>query len=408
MKDRAERKMPLHRANGCRETPWNLKAMAVSEERVQVALPHGVGYPIRIGAGTLAGLGDALREQGLEGDVFLLSDRAVWGLYGDRVEASLAGAGYRTADLFLLEPGEASKSLENWRGALDRLVALEDGTSRRLFLLNFGGGVVGDLGGFVAATYRRGTAFVQVPTTLLAQVDSSVGGKTGVNHPRGKNLVGAFHQPVLVFVDLRLLETLPPRELRAGMAEVVKYGLIRDEAFFAYLEEASAGLLSLEDAGLLCVVKRSCRIKADLVSLDEREGQGVRTLLNFGHTFGHALEAATGYRVFLHGEAVAVGMLCAARVSVSLGMLPEGDYQRIRCLLEALGLATRVRDVDAEKVWEPMKRDKKFIHGSNRFVLLQGIGNARVVEGVDRQRLSEALEAHLGSPGPGEMGVRHE
>ena len=378
--------------------------MAVREERVQVLLPYGGGYPIRIGSGTLAGLGDALREQGLEGDVFLVSDRRVWALYGSRAEASLAGAGYRMADLFLLEPGETSKTLENWRAALDRLAELEDGASRPLFLLNFGGGVVGDLGGFVAASYRRGVAFVQVPTTLLAQVDSSVGGKTAVNHARGKNLVGAFHQPVLVFMDLRLLETLPVRELRAGLAEVVKYGLIRDEAFFASLEERAAGLLALEEAGLLHVVKRSCQIKAELVGLDEREGRGLRTLLNFGHTFGHALEAATGYRVFLHGEAVALGMLCAARVSVSLGMLQEAEYHRIRGLLECMGLEAVAQGVEAPGVWEAMKRDKKFIHGRNRFVLLQGIGNARVVEGVDPKWLEGALEEHLGSPGPGAGG----
>jgi len=377
--------------------------MPVREEQVHVDLPSG-GYPIRIGSGTLAGLGAALREQGLQGDVFLVSDRGVWGLYGDRVEASLTQAGYPAPDLFLVEPGEQSKSLENWRAALDRLVGREDGSSRRVFLLNVGGGVVGDLGGFVAAAYRRGIPFVQVPTTLLAQVDSSVGGKTGVNHPGGKNLVGAFHQPVLVFMDLRLLETLPARELRAGLAEVAKYGVIRDEAFFAYLEDNVAGLLGLEETSLLHVVKRSCQIKAEVVGLDEREQRGLRTLLNFGHTFGHALEAATGYRAFLHGEAVAVGMMCAARVSVSLGMLREAEVQRIRSLLEAMGLETRAHGVEAPRVWEAMKRDKKFIHGRNRFVLLQGIGSARVVEGVDPERLEQALGAHLGGPGSGAEG----
>jgi 3-dehydroquinate synthase len=371
------------------------RKMSAQEERIRVTLPDGGGYPIRIGGGNLSGLGEALREQGVTGDVFLVSDRAVWGLHGGQVESALASSGYAVADTFLVHPGESSKSLENWRAALDRLVEREDGSSRRLFLLNFGGGVVGDLGGFVAASYRRGIPFVQVPTTLLAQVDSSVGGKTGVNHPGGKNLVGAFHQPVLVFMDLRLLETLPSAELRAGLAEVVKYGLIWDEAFFGFLERNMAGLLTLEEDSLRTIVRRSCEIKAEVVSRDERESKGLRTLLNFGHTFGHALEAATDYRVFLHGEAVGIGMLCAAWVSVSLGMLRQEDYERIQALLRAAGLSTRAAGVEAERVWEAMKRDKKFIHGRNRFVFLQGIGNACVQEGVDPDQLSRALEVHL-------------
>jgi len=369
--------------------------MKAVEDKIRVTLPGGEGYPILIGCGNLSGLGTAMREQGIQGEIFLVSDRAVWDLHGKPVEQALAGAGYSLLDTFLIDPGETSKSLETWRTALDRLVALEDGSSRRMFLLNLGGGVVGDLGGFVAAAYRRGTPFVQVPTTLLAQVDSSVGGKTGVNHPGGKNLIGAFHQPVLVFMDLRLLDTLPAEEFRAGMAEVVKYGLIWDEPFFTYLERNMGEILALREEHLLHIVKRSCEIKAEVVGRDERESKGLRTLLNFGHTFGHALEAATEYRAYLHGEAVGIGMLCAARISVALGMLPEEAYGRIRELLESTGLATRARGVEPARVWEAMKRDKKFISGQNRFVFLEAIGRARVVEGVDPDLLHEALEQHL-------------
>jgi 3-dehydroquinate synthase len=372
--------------------------MQATVDKIRVTLPGGEGYPILIGCGNLSGLGAVMREQGIQGDVFLVSDRAVWDLHGERVEQALAGAGYTLADTFLSDPGEVSKSLENWRAALDRLVDREDGSSRRMFLLNFGGGVVGDLGGFVAASYRRGIPFVQVPTTLLAQVDSSVGGKTGVNHPGGKNLVGAFHQPVLVFMDLRLLDTLPAEEFRAGLAEVVKYGLIWDEAFFAYLERNMESILNLREEPLLHIVKRSCEIKAEVVGRDERESKGLRTLLNFGHTFGHALEAATEYRAYLHGEAVGIGMLCAVRISQSLGLLPAGIYGRIRALLEAAGLETRARGVNSERVWEAMKRDKKFITGQNRFVLLEAIGRARVVEGVDPELLAQALDEHLNIP----------
>jgi 3-dehydroquinate synthase len=264
-----------------------------------------------------------------------------------------------------------------------------------MFLLNLGGGVVGDLGGFAAATYRRGIPFVQVPTTLLAQVDSSVGGKTGVNHPSGKNLIGAFYQPSLVVVDLLTLRSLPDRQVRSGLVEVVKVGLIWDASFFRFLEDHLVRILGLEREPLRQVVSRSCAIKAEIVSQDEREKKGVRTLLNFGHTFGHALEAATGFSRLTHGEAVAIGILCAAWVSVALGMLARSEYDRIENLLKKMGMDTRIREVDANRVWEAMKRDKKFLHGRNRFVLLEGAGRARIVENVDAKVLGQALKAHL-------------
>jgi len=343
----------------------------------------------------LSRIGDLLKQQGMEGEVFLLSDREVWQRYGKTLQEALEKAGYSVLETYLTEPGEESKSLETWQGAIDRLVALEDGAVRRMFLVNLGGGVIGDLGGFVAAVYRRGIPFVQVPTTLLAQVDSSVGGKTGVNHPGGKNLIGAFHQPVMVVIDPTTLGTLPIREVRAGLAEVAKYGLIWDASFFSYLEEIKHAVLSLAEDALRVIIRRSCEIKADVVARDEKEQEGVRTLLNFGHTFGHALEAATDYRKYLHGEAVGIGMLCAARLSVALGKLKEEDYERIKNLLQGLGMETRASGVDCGRVWEAMKRDKKFIHGKNRFVVLERIGVGTVVEDVDVGLLSVALDAHV-------------
>jgi len=335
----------------------------------------------------------------MQGDPFVLSDQTVWGLYGPRTDKALNEAGYRVAGTFVIEEGEDAKSIENWRKILDRLVRLEDGTVRSLFLINLGGGVVSDLGGFAAATYRRGIPFVQVPTTLLAQVDSSVGGKTGVNHPLGKNLIGAFHQPSAVVADLATLSTLPDRQVRSGLVEVVKYGLIRDEEFFAFLESRLAAVLSLEREPLGHAVRRSCAIKAEIVGLDEREKQGIRTLLNLGHTFGHALEAATGYGRLAHGEAVAAGILCSAELSVSLGLLAEGERERIVNLLERMGLTSPLRGVDAERVLDAMKRDKKFIHGRNRFVLLEKVGKARVVEDVDPGLVEKSLRACLDSTG---------
>ncbi len=369
--------------------------MEKDEAVVHVSLPQGGGYAILIEWGCLDRLGSLFRRHSIEGEVFLLSDKTVWALYGENLERGLAASGYTVLERLLLEPGEQSKSLQNWMATIDRLVALEDGTVRRVFLVCLGGGVVGDIGGFVAASYRRGIPCVQVPTTLLAQVDSSVGGKTGVNHPGGKNLIGAFYQPRLVVADLHTLETLGEREIRSGLVEVVKYGLIWDASLFSYLEGNGTSVLARQEDALRRVVRRSCEIKAAVVGKDEKEEKGVRTLLNFGHTFGHALEAATGYGRYTHGEAVAVGTLFAAWISVALGMLPARQYDRIRSLLEGLGLKTRVRASETERVWETMKRDKKFIHGRNRFVLLEEIGRARVVEDIDPSVLEKALDAHV-------------
>ncbi len=369
--------------------------MQNDQSSVYVALPQGGGYPILIEWGCLDRLGSLFREHSIEGEVFLLSDRTVWGLYGDALERGLEASGYRILERLILDPGEESKSLANWMAALDRLVALEDGTARSVFLVNLGGGVIGDIGGFVAASYRRGIPCVQVPTSLLAQVDSSVGGKTGVNHPGGKNLIGAFYQPRLVVADLRTLETLNAREVRSGLVEVVKYGLIRDASFFSYLEENFPRILDLQEEALRKIVRTSCEVKAAVVGRDEKEEKGIRTLLNLGHTFGHALEAATDYKRYTHGEAVAVGTLCAAWISVALDMLPARQYDRILSLFEGIGLSTRVSDAETGRVWEAMKRDKKFIHGRNRFVLLEEIGKARVVEDIDPSVLEQALEAHL-------------
>jgi 3-dehydroquinate synthase len=369
--------------------------MQEDPSRVDVALPHGSGYPILIEWGCLPRLGMLLQQHSIEGDVFLLSDKTVWGLYGEMLQGGLEASGYRILERLLLDPGEESKSLENWRAVLDRLVALDDGTSRRVFLVNLGGGVIGDIGGFVAASYRRGIPCVQVPTSLLAQVDSSVGGKTGVNHPGGKNLIGAFYQPRLVVADLGTLGTLDDRQIRSGLVEVVKYGLIWDAPFFSYLEEHFPRILDLDRGALRKVVHRSCEIKAAVVGKDEKEEKGIRTLLNLGHTFGHALEAATEYKRYTHGEAVAVGILCAAWVSAALDMLPARQYDRIKSLCAGIGLRTWVPEADTERLWETMKRDKKFIHGRNRFVLLEEIGRARVVEGIDPLVLQQALDAHL-------------
>jgi len=255
--------------------------------------------------------------------------------------------------------------------------------------------VIGDMAGFAAACWQRGAPFLQVPTTLLAQVDSSVGGKTAINHPRGKNLIGAFYQPRAVLIDTATLRTLPARELRAGLAEVIKYGLIRDAAFFEWLEHRIESLLALDAESIAIAVERSCRNKAEVVAADETE-RGVRATLNLGHTFGHAIETATGYTQWLHGEAVAAGMMIAAEVSLRLGWLTENDCARIEGLLIRAGLPVRGPALDTDQVWQLMTGDKKVVGGKIRFVLLKGIGEAVVTADLPKTVVDAALAARLG------------
>jgi 3-dehydroquinate synthase len=332
-------------------------------------------YPIRIGAGLLdAGEWSAtIRGR----DVLIVSDANVAPLYLAKVEAALTG---KRVARFILPPGESEKTLARFAEAIAALAELR--ASRDATVVALGGGVVGDLAGFAAACWMRGVDFVQLPTTLLAMVDSSVGGKTAVDLPQGKNLVGAFHQPGAVIADIDTLATLPLRELRAGLAEVVKYGAIRDPEFFAWIEQHAAALLARDEGALIEAVERSCRHKAEIVARDEHES-GERALLNFGHTFGHALETASGYGELLHGEAVAIGMVMAARLSSALGHAPPEDAERLARLLAHLGLPLFPRSAsDPVALLELMRLDKKAVSGKLRLILWRGLGHAEVVGGV--------------------------
>jgi 3-dehydroquinate synthase len=286
-----------------------------------------------------------------------------------------------------LPDGESHKTLQNVSLILDELVAKKAG--RDVTIVALGGGVVGDIAGFAAACYMRGIAFIQIPTTLLAQVDSSVGGKTGVNHEHGKNLIGAFHQPRLVLIDIDTLTSLPDRELKAGLAEVIKYGAMVDAEFFAWLEGNMAALLARDRAALVYAIRRSCELKAEVVAADEREA-GRRALLNFGHTFGHAIENSMGYGEWLHGEAVAVGMLMAATLS---GLDTEATT-RLENLLKAAGLPTQPPQVDAGKLRAAMDMDKKAAAKQLRFVLLRSLGDAYLTSDYDADLLGQILDGH--------------
>lgn len=346
----------------------------------------GRSYPIYIGRGVAR---DAARLGGsvCGRQVFVVSNETVAPLYLDDLCAALADRELTTC---IVPDGEAQKSLEQFAALLDRMV--ETRQHRDTTVVALGGGVVGDLAGFVAACYQRGVAFVQVPTTLLAQVDSSVGGKTAVNHPLAKNMIGAFHQPRAVFADPELLSSLSRRQVVAGIAEIIKYGVIADAALFAWLEANIDALLSLDPGALEHAIARSCEIKAEIVARDERES-GVRAHLNFGHTFAHAIESAEGYGDWLHGEAVGVGMVLAAELSVLEVGLAARDAARIRTLLERAGLPTVTGEVDVAALLEAMTLDKKVAGGRPRFVLTREIGSAELCDVVPPERVEHVLQA---------------
>ena len=334
-------------------------------------------YPIHIGSGLLPRAGELLGTRQGERAV-IVTNAVVAAHHLASLRDALRGRGAQV-DVVLLPDGEAYKNAATLDDLLTRLLELR--AERGTTLIALGGGVVGDIAGFAAAIYQRGVPFVQVPTTLLAQVDSSVGGKTGINHPLGKNMIGAFWQPRAVLIDTAVLATLPDRELRAGLAEVIKYGAIRDAEFLAWLEANMPVLLAKDAAALTRAIHRSCAIKAEIVAADEREA-GARALLNFGHTFGHAIEAAQGYGAWLHGEAVAAGMLCAARLSERVCGFDAAHTARLARLIAAAGLPTEPPGIAAERWLELMRRDKKVESGAMRFVVLDRPGEARVAKDV--------------------------
>jgi 3-dehydroquinate synthase len=351
------------------------------------------GYPILIGPGLLDSLGQECRKLELGNRCAVISDGKVAARYGKRAIASLRGAGFEP-ELIAVAGGEPAKSLKVAQSCYDALA--KHRLERKSFVIALGGGVVGDLAGFVAATYLRGIPFVQVPTTLLAQVDSSVGGKVGVNLKSGKNLVGAFHQPRLVLCDLDTLRSLPAREFRAGLAEVIKYGIIYDAALFERLESDLPRLIKMDRELLLDVVVRCCEIKAEVVAQDETES-GLRQILNFGHTIGHAIEAISGYGKYLHGEAIAVGQVAAARLSTKLLNCPAEHSERVRTLFERTGLPTKIRLAPGQmkRLLAAMRLDKKVSGGEIRFVLMERIGKLRWGEKVPAEMIEETLRLLL-------------
>lgn len=353
-------------------------------------------YPILIGEGLLGSSLEALQKLASGRQVAIVSNAKVLGLYGEALRRSLGKAGpsgpSRILEI-LLPDGESHKNWDSLNRIFDAL--LGEHFDRKCLLIALGGGVIGDMTGFAAAVYQRGVEFVQVPTTLLAQVDSSVGGKTAINHPLGKNMIGAFFQPRLVIADVASLRSLPPREVSAGLAEMLKHGAIADVAYFESLQRDLAALTRCEAGAMIRAVQRSCEIKSNVVSQDEREG-GLRATLNFGHTFGHAIEAGLGYGEWLHGEAVGAGMVMAADLSQRLGLMDAADVERIRQANLAAGLPVKGPDWSPDRYIALMAGDKKSEQGIPKFVLLSPFGQA-VVRKVPEEPLRETLAACAGT-----------
>ena len=346
-------------------------------------------YDILINTNMLDNIGELISglEFGKKGIV--VTDNIVAPLYSHKVIDGLKKAGF-DVNLISIQSGEKHKSLETIRSIYSEMLKYQ--LDRKSFLISLGGGVIGDLAGFAAATYMRGIPYIQIPTTLLAQVDSSIGGKTGVNLPEGKNLIGAFYQPKAVFIDIDVLKSLPEREIKAGFVEIVKHGIIKDKKFFKFLEQNYPEIFSMQKDVTEKAIARSCEIKASVVEKDEKEETGLRAILNFGHTIGHCLESLSSYEKYRHGEAISIGIACAAEVSVKLGHTEKTDAKRITTFLERCGLPVSFDDVAPNDILSVIYRDKKVIDRKMRFVLIKGIGNVFVADDVEINIIKEVLE----------------
>ncbi len=349
-------------------------------------------YTIATGSGILKDIGKSLERFDFSKKAAIVSNPTVFDLYGMTLASSLSNSGFEIIEI-ILPDGEEYKNLSSVARIYEQLLKMR--FDRRSVLIALGGGVIGDITGYAASTYMRGIDFIQVPTTLLAQVDSSVGGKTGVNHMLGKNMIGTFWQPRLVWTDISTLHTLSRRNFLAGIAEIIKYGIIWDSAFFDFLEKKRETLLSLNPDDIIHIIGRSCEIKADVVSRDERES-GLRAILNFGHTIGHAIETATGYTTFLHGEALAIGMHVEAIIAHEVGLIGSDEVSRIRHLLKTFGLPTEIpAGIDIPAVFGAMKLDKKAVSGDVKFILPARIGKVRIQGNIPENVVQQAVKKAL-------------
>ncbi len=346
-------------------------------------------YPIVIGENIFQEVPKYLKKLKIGSDAIIISHPLIERLHGKRLSSYLIKGGF-TVKFFNVPEGEQSKSASCALQLIEKIAAYD--VNRKIFIIALGGGVIGDLAGFVAAIYKRGIPYVQVPTTLLAQIDSAIGGKTAIDLKYGKNLVGAFYHPKVVFSETTVLKTLSVRQIRNGLAEAIKYGVIKDSSLFSFLESNNKAILKNDSKATAFMVGRCAQIKADVVSKDEKETKGLRTILNFGHTAGHAIEAAGGFR-YHHGESVALGMRVAARISVLKKMLTLQDEQRINDLISTIGLPGRIEKISLVKIMNLMRHDKKFVAGQNRFVLATKIGHVKVVPNIPTAMIIQSIKS---------------
>lgn len=350
-------------------------------------------YPIIVGRGILSKIGNRLKRLDLGTDAFVVTNPVIKKRHGTALARGLKKAGFGVR--FISVPsGEKSKSVQIAFDVIQKVVRLSVG--KKPVIVAFGGGVVGDLAGYVAAAYKRGVPYIQVPTTLLAQIDSAIGGKVGIDLPVGKNLVGAFYQPKIVISDVDVLATLTKRQIRNGLAEAIKYGVIDNADLFAFIEKCLEGILSLDPRALIKLIEECSRIKAKVVMKDEKETKGIRGILNFGHTVGHAIEAAKYFKDYHHGEAIALGMRVAAEISCQKKMFKDRDARRLNALISAAGLPSEIRKVRVTPILMAMRHDKKFQGKKNRFILAERIGRVRVVDGVEENIIRNAVRKYIG------------
>lgn len=349
-------------------------------------------YPICIEAGLLSKTGALLHKRIIGKDAIIITNAYLKKKFGARLTHSLKKKSF-SSKFYLVPDSERAKSIKHCLNLIDTISQYDKG--KQVFFIALGGGVIGDLTGFIASIYKRGTAYVQIPTTLLAQIDSSIGGKTAIDLKVAKNLVGAFYQPKIVIVDTALLKTLPKRQLKSGMAEVIKYSIIKDKILFSFLKNNAAKIMKLDKKDLAYIEERCIRIKATVVAKDERERKGIRTILNFGHTVGHALESAAGYRRYSHGEAIAIGMVCASQLAHHLGLLSDSDRSAIEGLIQLFDLPKRIKTTPIKRILNALARDKKFIHAKNRFVLPTKIGSVIVKKNIPQDLIKQVIVGNM-------------
>ncbi|MFH1824122.1 MAG: 3-dehydroquinate synthase [Candidatus Firestonebacteria bacterium] len=348
-------------------------------------------YNVIIGENILNKLGKTLKSLKLGDSIFIITDNIVGKLYGRKVIKSIKNFGFKDIGKIEIKTGEESKSFNTYIKILNKIYDFDKNQQKKVVIVTLGGGVIGDLGGFVAGTYKRGVNYIQVPTTLLGQVDCGIGGKTAFNFREAKNLIGAFWQPKLVYMDINVLKTLGLREIRCGLAEVIKYGVIKDFELFKYLEKNIEKILNYDIACLKHIILTCVKIKAKITSLDERDEKGIRIILNFGHTIGHAIESATNYKVYKHGEAIALGMIAAGGIAKKLRLFSDSELKRLKNLIKRTGLPVKIKDCSLKDIMISMKRDKKFISGVNRFILPAKIGQVKVKEKIGTDTILSSL-----------------